>query len=262
MIQESTTKLSNEEIERYARHVILPEIGGMGQQKLKAARVLVIGAGGLGAPVLTYLAAAGVGTLGIVDDDVVSLSNLQRQVIHKTSTINQCKTDSAKATIKAINPHVTVETHSLRLNKSNVDNLLNAYHIIVDGSDNFTTRYLLADHAAQCVKPLISGAVERFNGSLTVFMPYKDNNPHYRDLFPTPPASGTIPTCAEAGIIGALPGVIGTLQAMEAIKLITNIGEPLVGKMLLYNGLSAQFNIITYKRSDYNANVEAIKACV
>ncbi|OLL56109.1 molybdopterin-synthase adenylyltransferase MoeB [Bartonella henselae] len=254
MIQEANTKLSNGEIERYARHIILPEIGGVGQQKLKAARVLVIGAGGLGAPVLTYLAAAGVGTLGIVDNDIVSLSNLQRQVIHKTNTINQCKTDSAKATINAINPHVTVEKHTLRLDKSNVDKLLNAYHIIVDGSDNFATRYLLADHTAQCAKPLISGAVGRFDGSLTVLMPYKDNNPHYRDLFPNPPAPGTLSTCAETGIIGALPGVIGTLQAMEAIKLITNIGEPLVGKILLYNGLSAQFKVITYKRSASNAN--------
>ncbi|WP_208437751.1 molybdopterin-synthase adenylyltransferase MoeB [Bartonella taylorii] len=248
MKQEADTKLSNEEIERYARHIILPEIGGAGQQKLKAARVLVVGAGGLGAPVLTYLAAAGVGTLGIVDDDIVSLSNLQRQVIHKTTAINQKKTDSAQTTIEAINPHITVEKHNLRLKESNVDELLNDYQIIVDGSDNFATRYLLADHAAHCAKPLISGAVGRFNGSLTVLMPYKDNNPHYRDLFPKPPAFGNISSCAETGIIGALPGVIGTLQAMEVIKLITNIGEPLVGKILLYNGLSAQFNIITYKR--------------
>ncbi|WP_409361521.1 molybdopterin-synthase adenylyltransferase MoeB [Bartonella heixiaziensis] len=262
MIQEADKKLSDKEIERYARHILLPEIGGAGQQKLKAARVLVVGAGGLGAPVLTYLAAAGVGTLGIVDDDIVSLSNLQRQVIHKTSTINQFKIDSAKATIKEINPYITVEKYNLRLDKSNVDKLLNAYDIIVDGSDNFATHYLLADHAAQCAKPLISGAVERFDGSLTVLMPYKDNNPHYRDLFPNPPAPGTIPTCAEIGIIGALPGVIGTLQAMEAIKLITNIGEPLVGKILLYNGLLAQFRVITYKRSDSNASAETTKVCV
>ncbi|WP_019222237.1 molybdopterin-synthase adenylyltransferase MoeB [Bartonella rattaustraliani] len=259
MIQEADTKLSNEEVERYARHIIMPEIGGAGQQKLKTARVLVVGAGGLGSPILTYLAAAGVGTLGIIDDDIVSLSNLQRQVIHKTSTIHQSKTDSAQASIKAINPHIRVEKHHIRLNESNVDKLLNAYHIIVDGSDNFTTRYLLADHAAQCKKPLISGAVERFNGSLTVLMPYKDNNPHYRDLFPSPPAPGILPTCAESGIIGILPGVIGTLQAMEAIKLITNIGEPLVGKVLLYDGLSAQFNVITYKRSNFNANAVALK---
>lgn len=219
MIQEANTKLSNEEIERYARHIILPEIGGVGQQKLKAARVLVIGAGGLGAPVLTYLAAAGVGTLGIVDNDIVSLSNLQRQVIHKTNTINQCKTDSAKATINAINPHVTVEKHTLRLDKSNVGKLLNAYHIIVDGSDNFATRYLLADHTAQCAKPLISGAVGRFDGSLTVLMPYKDNNPHYRDLFPNPPAPGTLSTCAETGIIGALPGVIEHSKQWKPLNL-------------------------------------------
>ncbi|WP_332065360.1 molybdopterin-synthase adenylyltransferase MoeB [Bartonella sp. CB189] len=262
MIQETNIKLSNEEIERYARHIILPEIGGVGQQKLKGARVLVIGAGGLGAPVLTYLAAAGVGTLGIVDDDTVALSNLQRQIIHNTRTINQYKTDSATTTINAINPYVIVEKHNIRLNESNVDKLLNAYHIIVDGSDNFTTRYLLADHAAQCKKPLISGAIERFNGSLTVLMPYKDDNPHYRDLFPNPPDSSIIPTCAEAGVIGVLPGVIGTLQAMEVIKLVTNIGEPLVGKLLLYNGLSAQFNTITYKKSDSGENAAAIKICV
>ncbi|EJF80794.1 hypothetical protein MCO_00026 [Bartonella sp. DB5-6] len=262
MTQEADTKLSNEEIERYARHIILPEIGGAGQQKLKAARVLVVGAGGLGAPVLTYLAAAGVGTLGIVDDDIVSLSNLQRQVIHKTTAVNQKKTDSAKTTIEAINPHVTVEKHNLRLKESNVDALLNDYHIIVDGSDNFATRYLLADHAALCTKPLISGAVRRFDGSLTVLMPYKDNNPHYRDLFPKPPALGATSSCAETGIIGALPGVIGTLQAMEVIKLITNIGEPLVGKILLYDGLSAQFNIVTYKRSDSSANTATIKTCI
>ncbi|GAA4663301.1 molybdopterin-synthase adenylyltransferase MoeB [Bartonella pachyuromydis] len=257
MIQDADTKLSSEEIERYARHIILPEIGGTGQQKLKAARVLVVGAGGLGAPILTYLAAAGVGTLGIVDDDIVSLSNLQRQVIHKTSMIHQCKTESATAFIKDINPHVSVEKHNIRLDKSNVDKLLNTYHIIIDGCDNFTTRYLLADHAAQCKKPLISGAVERFSGSLTVLMPYKDNNPHYRDLFPNSPAPSILPTCAETGIIGVLPGVIGTLQAMEAIKLITNIGEPLVGKILFYNGLSAQFNVITYKRSDCSAYTHA-----
>ncbi|WP_455466334.1 molybdopterin-synthase adenylyltransferase MoeB [Bartonella sp. B39] len=262
MIQEVDKKLSDKEIERYARHIILPEIGGAGQQKLKTARVLVVGAGGLGAPVLTYLAAAGVGTIGIVDDDIVLLSNLQRQVIHKTSTINQFKIDSAKTTIKEINPYIAVEKHNLRLDKSNVDKLLNAYDIIVDGSDNFATRCLLADHAAQCEKPLISGAVERFDGSLTVLMPYKDNNPHYRDLFPNLPAAETIPTCAEIGIIGALPGVIGTLQAMEAIKLIVNIGEPLVGKILLYNGLLAQFRVITYKRSGSNANAETIKVCV
>ncbi|WP_208434987.1 molybdopterin-synthase adenylyltransferase MoeB [Bartonella phoceensis] len=262
MKQEADTKLTHEEIQRYARHIILPEIGGVGQQKLKTARVLVVGAGGLGSPVLTYLAAAGVGTLGIVDDDIVALSNLQRQVIHRTNTIHQFKTESAKTSIEAINPHITVEEHNIRLDKSNVDKLLNVYHIIIDGSDNFATRYLLADHAAQCKKPLISGAVGRFNGSLTVLMPYKDNNPHYRDLFPNPPAPGILPTCAEAGIIGILPGVIGTLQAMEAIKLITNIGEPLVGKLLLYNGLAAQFNIITYKRSDSSTNAADINFCL
>ncbi|ABM45259.1 hypothetical protein X471_01096 [Bartonella bacilliformis str. Heidi Mejia] len=262
MIQEIDEKFSEEEIERYARHIILPEIGGAGQQKLKAARVLVIGAGGLGSSVLTYLAAVGVGTLGIVDDDIVSLSNLHRQIIHTTNTLHQYKTVSAESTIKAINPHITVEKHNLRLDESNVDTLLSAYHIIIDGSDNFATRYLLADRAALLSKPLISGAINRFDGSLTVLMPYKDNNPHYRDLFPNPPDANIIPTCAEAGIIGTLPGVIGNLQAMEAIKLITNIGDPLVGKILLYNGLSAKFNTIFYKRPTSQENAAAIKFCV
>ena len=247
-----TKPFSSEELERYARHIVLPEIGGPGQQKLKAARILIIGAGGLGAPVLQYLAAAGIGTLGIVDDDTVSLSNLQRQVIHDTQSIGQPKVESALSTIARINPHVKVEGHQLRLNADNAEALIGNYDVVVDGSDNFTTRYLLADVAAKVERPLVTGAMGRFDGTVTVLMPYATGpdgtpNPSYRDLFPEPPPPGTVPTCAEAGVLGVLPGVIGSLQAMEVIKLITGIGEPLVGRLLLYNALNVRFETIRYK---------------
>ncbi|MGU3399352.1 molybdopterin-synthase adenylyltransferase MoeB [Brucellaceae bacterium D45D] len=248
----SSKPFSSEELERYARHIVLPEIGGPGQQKLKAARVLVLGAGGLGAPVLHYLAAAGIGTLGIVDDDTVSLSNLQRQVIHDTESVGQPKVESARATIARINPHVKVEAHNLRLSAQNAPALIAGYDIIVDGSDNFATRYVLADTAAEVQRPLVTGAMGRFDGTVTVLMPYASGedgrpNPSYRDLFPEAPPAGTIPTCAEAGVLGVLPGVIGSLQAMEVIKLITGIGEPLIGRLLLYNALSVRFETIRYK---------------
>ncbi|WP_315919190.1 molybdopterin-synthase adenylyltransferase MoeB [Mesorhizobium sp. SP-1A] len=249
----TTPPLSDEELERYARHIVLPEIGGAGQQKLKRARVLVIGAGGLGAPVLAYLAAAGVGTLGIVDDDTVSLSNLQRQVIHGTNDIDRPKGESAAAAISRINPHVAVELHVLRLTAENAPALVAGYDLVIDGSDNFATRYAVADACAREGKPLVHAAVGRFDGSVTVLKPYeigKDGrqNPSYRDLFPQEPPEGLVPSCAAAGIVGALVGVIGTIQAMEAIKLIAGIGEPLVGRLLLYDALSASFETIRYKR--------------
>ncbi|WP_113259802.1 molybdopterin-synthase adenylyltransferase MoeB [Agrobacterium cavarae] len=245
--------LSPEEIERYKRHILLPEIGGMGQQRLKAARVLVIGAGGLGAPVLYYLAAAGVGTLGIIDDDIVSLSNLQRQVIHDTGTIGEQKTESARRSISRLNPHVRTLHFEERFSNVWAHDHLSAFDLVIDGSDNFDTRYAAADAAEAAKVPLVTGAVGRFDGSVTVLKPYEEGPdgmllPRYRDLFPAPPPEGLIPSCAETGIIGALTGVIGTTMAMEAIKVITGTGEPLVGRLMLYDALAARFETIRYKR--------------
>ena len=245
--------LSKDEIGRYARHIVLSEIGGPGQQKLKAARVLVIGAGGLGAPLIQYLAAAGIGTIGICDDDTVSLSNLQRQVIHTTDRIGAPKTESAAAAVAALNPHVNIIRHDLRLTAENAPDILSGYDLMADGSDNFATRYLSADMAEQARIPLVTGAVGRFDGSVTVLKPYERGAdgrllPGYRDLFPEPPPEGMVPTCAEAGVIGAVTGVIGTLMAMEVIKLVTGAGGPLVGRLLLYDGLSARFDTVRYKR--------------
>ena len=245
--------LSSAEIERYARHIILAELGGAGQQRLKKARVLVVGAGGLGAPLLSYLAAAGIGTLAIVDDDRVSLSNLQRQVIFDTDLVGTPKVAAAAERISKINPHVTVEAHELRLEESNARDLISRYDIVADGSDNFDTRYLVADVCAELKKPLVAAALGRFDGSLTVLKPFEPGadgqpNPGYRDLFPERPPAGLVPSCAEAGIIGALAGVIGTLQAMEVIKLAVDVGEPLIGRLLLYDGLSARFDVIKYKK--------------
>jgi molybdopterin/thiamine biosynthesis adenylyltransferase len=240
--------LSPEELERYARHIVLPEVGGPGQQRLKRARVLVVGAGGLGAPVALYLAAAGVGTIGIVDDDTVSLSNLQRQVLHDTGQVGRSKVASAKAALDRVNPHVRVETHDVRMTDANADELIGAYDIVADGSDNFATRFLVADRCAALEKPLVTGAVGRFDGSVTTLMPFEGDNPSYRDLFPEAPPDGLVATCAEAGILGALTGVIGSIQAMEVLKLITGIGEPLVGRLLLYDGLGQSFETIRYRR--------------
>lgn len=245
--------LSPDEVERYARHIVLPEIGGVGQQRLKQARVLVIGAGGLGAPLLQYLAAAGIGVLGIVDDDVVSLSNLQRQVIHDTASVGIAKTESSRTSILRINPNVSVHLHSSRLTPENVVELVAGYDIVADGSDNFETRYAVADACAETRRPLVTAAVGRFDGSLTVLKPFEASadgvpNPSYRDLFPEPPPAGLVPSCAEAGVVGALTGVVGTLQAMEVIKLITGAGQPLIGKLLLYDALGTTFETIRYKR--------------
>ncbi len=243
-----TPPLSPDELKRYARHIVLGEVGGPGQQKFKAARVLIIGAGGLGAPVALYLAAAGIGTLGIVDDDVVSLSNLQRQIIHATDRIGAPKVESAKATLAGINPHVVVVTHQARLTAENAKDIVSGYDIVADGSDNFSTRYLTADICAGLKVPLVTAAVGRFDGSVTVLKPYEGENPGYRDVFPAPPPDGLLPTCAEAGILGALTGIIGSIQALEVLKLVAGIGEPLVGRLLLYDGLAQRFDEIRYRR--------------
>ncbi len=243
-------KLTDREVERYARHIVLPEIGGSGQQKLKQAKVCVIGAGGLGSPVLMYLAAAGVGTLGVVDDDAVSLSNLQRQTIHHTISVGEPKTASAATALQGINPHCKIIEHAVRLDGSNADALLEQYDIVVDGSDNFETRYLVADTAEKLEMALVTGALGRFDGSVTVLKPYQNSNPGYRDLFPQPPPPGSIPSCAEAGVLGATAGVIGSLQAIEVIKLITGVGHPLIGKLVLYDALAGRFDTLKYARRD------------
>lgn len=252
MTRHDSEMLTPQELERYARHIVLPEIGGPGQQRLKRARVLVVGAGGLGAPVLQYLAAAGVGTLGIVDDDTVALSNLQRQVIHATSEIGERKVDSAARSIASINPHVRVEPHPVRIVEGNAESLISQYDIITDGSDNFDTRYVVADAAGKMERPLVTAAVGRFDGSLTVLKPWERNadgqrNPSYRDLFPQPPPAGLVPSCAEAGVLGVLTGILGTLQALEVIKLVTGAGKPLIGQLLLFNALQARFETISYR---------------
>ena len=246
-------QLSPEELQRYARHIVLADIGGAGQQKLKAAKVLVIGAGGLGSPVLQYLAAVGIGTLGIVDNDIVSLSNLQRQTIHKTDTCGDPKVESAKAALEAINPHVKIEMHHVRFGKENGDTLIRQYDLIADGSDNFDTRYLSADLCEKHEKILVTAAVGQFDASITTLKPHmkdKEGNlyPRYRDIFSQQPPEGLLPTCEEAGILGALTGVIGSMQALEIIKEITQTGDGLAGRLLLYDAKSARFQEIAYKR--------------
>ena len=245
--------LTEQELERYARHILLRDVGGPGQQKLKASRVLVVGAGGLGSPLLAYLAAAGVGTLGIIDDDVVSLSNLQRQIIHDSDAVDVPKVESAAHAIERINPHVDVIGHQARLDTSNGKELVASYDMVVDGSDNFDTRYLVADLCEAAAKPLITAAVGLFDGSITTLKPYERDqkgqlNPRYRDLFPNRPAPGSIPSCAEAGVLGALTGVIGSLQAVEVIKEIVGLGEGLVGRLVLYDARSMRFETIRYRR--------------
>lgn len=241
---------SPDELERYARHLVLHEVGGPGQQKLKAARVLVIGAGGLGSPALLYLAAAGVGTLGVVDDDAVSLSNLQRQVLHVTGAVGMPKTESAAATISNINPHVQVVQHRTRLTAENADEIIGAYDIVLDGCDNFETRYLVNATCSRLRRPLVSAALGRWEGQLSVFRPWL-GGPCYQCLFPEAPPPGTVAPCSEAGVLGAIAGIMGAMQAAEALKLITGAGEPLDGRLLLYDALTGESRTIRLsKRED------------
>ena len=243
--------LSSEEIERYARHIVLREIGGPGQAKLKAARILVVGAGGLGSPILQYLAAAGVGTLGIVDHDTVSVSNLQRQVLFTTETVGQAKVDAGADQLRRLNPHVLVESHHDRITAENAETMARRYDVVVDGSDNWTTRYAVSDACFRAERPLVTGSVGTFDGAVTVLKPHErrsggQRNPTYRCLFPTPPPEGTTPTCEEAGVLGALTGLIGSLMALEVIRLVVPFGDGLVGRLLLVDARSMRFETLSY----------------
>lgn len=243
--------LNATELERYARHIVLREVGGPGQAALQQARVLAIGAGGLGAPLLMYLAAAGVGTLGVIDDDTVSLSNLQRQIIHATPDVGARKVDSAAAKITALNPHVTVETHPVRLTADNALEIVSRYDIVADGSDNFATRYLVADACFFAGKPLVTAAIGTFDGTLTTIRAHErgadgEPNPTYRCLFPEPPPAGSIPACAEAGVLGALPGILGSMMALEVMREIVGFGEGLVGRLLMIDARDMRFETIAY----------------
>ena len=235
--------LSPEEIKRYARHIVLRGVGGDGQQRLKSARVLVVGAGGLGSPVIAYLAAAGVGTLGVVDHDTVSLSNLQRQVIHQKAGIGSTKAESAGAFVAGLNDHVHFVPHIERVTAENVTRIMADYALVLDGTDNFGTRAVVAEAAQAAGVPLVSGAVSMFDGQVTVFMP---GGRTFRDLYPDTPDEADLPACEVVGVLGAVTGVIGTLMAMEAIKLITGVGDPLVGRLLLYDGRAAGFTELGY----------------
>ncbi len=236
---------SEDEITRYSRHILLRELGGVGQARLRAARVLVIGAGGLGCPLLLYLAAAGVGTIGIVDDDRVELSNLQRQIAHTTSRLGAFKVASAAEAAGAINPGVRIERHALRLTADNAAALIARYDIICDGTDNFATRFLVADACVLGRRTLVSAAVLRFEGQLSVFKPHASaGGPCYRCLYPEPPPPGMVPSCSEAGVLGAVTGVMGTLQATETLKEILEIGESLSGRLLIWDALATRFRTV------------------
>jgi molybdopterin-synthase adenylyltransferase len=236
---------TEDEIRRYSRHILLQDVGGIGQAKLKAARVLVVGAGGLGSPLSLYLAAAGVGTIGIVDHDRVELSNLQRQIAHTTDRIGQPKAESAAVAARAINPEVHIEPYGSRLDADNVLDLIAAYDVICDGTDNFATRFLLADACVLARRTLVSAAVLRFEGQLSVFKPHlHEGGPCYRCLYPEAPPEGTVPTCSEAGVLGAVTGVMGTLQATETLKEILGVGESLSGKLLIWDALATRFRTV------------------
>jgi len=244
----SEVTLSNEEIARYSRHLIMPEVGMAGQRRLKQGSVLLIGTGGLGSPLALYLAAAGVGHIGLVDFDVVDASNLQRQIVHGTSTVGVAKTESAKRRLQDLNPYIEITTYETRITSQNALDLMRPYDVIVDGTDNFSTRYLTNDACVLLGKPNVYGSIFRFEGQATVFST-RDGGPCYRCLYPEPPPPGLVPSCAEGGVLGVLPGVIGTIQATEVIKLLTGIGEPLIGRLLLYDALSMRFRELKLRRN-------------
>jgi adenylyltransferase/sulfurtransferase len=242
---------SPDEIERYARHIVLRGVGGPGQRKLKAARVLVIGAGGLGSPLLQYLAAAGVGHIGVIDDDIVALSNLQRQVLHGTGDEGRAKVESAAAAIARLNPHVAVTQHRARLTAENARAFVAAYDVVADGSDNFATRYVASDACFYERRPLVTAAVGAFDGSLTVLRPYETSasgepNPTYRCIFPEPPPEGAAPSCAEIGVLGTLTGILGAMMALEVMREIVGFGESLVGRLVLVDAFGMRFETLRY----------------
>jgi molybdopterin/thiamine biosynthesis adenylyltransferase len=257
--------LTESEIARYKRHLLLKEVGGQGQQKLKDSRVLVIGAGGLGSPLLLYLAAAGVGLIGVVDDDEVSLDNLQRQIVHGTPDIGILKTDSADQALARLNPDIQIRRHATRLDAHNAREIIAQYDIVADGSDNFATRYLVNDACWFEQRPLVTAALGPFDGQLTTFRSFETDSsgiprPNYRCLFPEPPPPGTVAPCAEAGILGAVAGVMGTLQALEVLKELLGIGEGLVGRLLIYDARACRFETPTIRdmwESEANLNAQA-----
>jgi adenylyltransferase/sulfurtransferase len=245
--------LTDSQLERYSRHILLPEVGGMGQKKILNAKVFIVGAGGLGSPTALYLSAAGVGTIGIIDNDLVDLSNLQRQILHSTKTIGHKKALSAKETIARMNPDVCVNTYEERLTSKNIAKLIANYDIVIDGSDNFSTRFLVNDAAYFAKKTLVSASILRFDGQLTVLKPTAGEYPCYRCLYPEPPPFGLVPSCQEAGVLGIIAGTMGVLQATETLKEILGIGTTLAGKLLIYDALSSSFQKV---------NIPKIKTCL
>lgn len=239
-------EFNDAQLQRYSRNLLLKEVGGSGQRRLQQSRVLVVGAGGLGSPAAMYLAAAGVGTIGLVDDDIVDLSNLQRQILHRTADVGVPKVDSARQTLTALNPETTVETYNLRLDESNAAALIADYDLIVSGVDNFPTRYAVNNACVAARKPLVEGGILRWVGTVLTVVP--GAGPCYRCLYPNPPPPGSVPTCQEAGVIGALAGVIGSMQGVEALKLLLNVGRPLTGRLLVYDGLHGEFQYVSAPR--------------
>jgi molybdopterin/thiamine biosynthesis adenylyltransferase/rhodanese-related sulfurtransferase len=243
---EPAAELTVDEVRRYSRHIIIPEVGMAGQKRLKNAKVLVVGAGGLGSPALLYLAAAGVGTLGIIDFDTVDESNLQRQVIHGQSDIDRPKAESARDSVKEINPYVNVQLHNTRLDNDNVLEIFAGYDLILDGTDNFATRYMVNDAAVLLGKPYVWGSIYRFEGQVSVF--WAEHGPQYRDLYPEPPPPGMVPSCAEGGVLGVLCASIGSIMGTEAVKLITGIGEPLLGRLMTYDALEMSYRTLKIRK--------------